>query len=116
MDLDALLHHFFQTDDPSKLTEAEYERSIERLKLGFGVEREAGRKFALWTLMDALEIAPLPAEAFAKEPALKVAAEEYLKAAFRLERFGDDEELRNKHGYGLAATIAATRRVIAAGD
>jgi transketolase len=30
--------------------------------------------------------------------------------------FGDDEELRNKHGYGLAATIAATRRVIAAGD
>jgi transketolase len=30
--------------------------------------------------------------------------------------FGDDEELRNKHGYGLADTIAATRRVIAAGD
>ncbi|MFM9272388.1 transketolase family protein [Pseudarthrobacter sp. NKDBFgelt] len=28
--------------------------------------------------------------------------------------FGDDEELRNKHGYGLEATIAATRRVIAA--
>ncbi len=30
--------------------------------------------------------------------------------------FGGDEELRDKHGYGLAATIAATRRVIAAGD
>ena len=30
--------------------------------------------------------------------------------------FGDDEELRDKHGYGLSATIAATRRVIAAGD
>ena len=29
--------------------------------------------------------------------------------------FGDDEELRDKHGYGLSATIAATRRVIAAG-
>jgi transketolase len=28
--------------------------------------------------------------------------------------FGSDEELRNKHGYGLEATIAATRRVIAA--
>lgn len=27
--------------------------------------------------------------------------------------FGDDEELRNKHGYGLEATIAATRRIIA---
>ncbi len=30
--------------------------------------------------------------------------------------FGGDEELRDKHGYGLAATIAATRRVIAADD
>jgi transketolase len=28
--------------------------------------------------------------------------------------FGEDEELRNKYGYGLAATIAATRRVITA--
>lgn len=28
--------------------------------------------------------------------------------------FGDDEELRDKHGYGLSATIEATRRVIAA--
>lgn len=27
--------------------------------------------------------------------------------------FGDDEQLRDKHGYGLAATIAATRRAIA---
>src|SRR3712207_2669329 len=27
--------------------------------------------------------------------------------------FGDDEELRDKYGYGLAATVAATRRVIA---
>jgi transketolase len=30
--------------------------------------------------------------------------------------FGEDEQLRDKHGYGLAATIAATRRVIAAGS
>ncbi|MBU4466316.1 MAG: transketolase family protein [Actinobacteria bacterium] len=30
--------------------------------------------------------------------------------------FGEDEQLRDKHGYGLEATIAATRRVIAARD
>ncbi|WP_375386399.1 transketolase family protein [uncultured Microbacterium sp.] len=30
--------------------------------------------------------------------------------------FGEDEQLRDKHGYGLSATIAATRRAIAAGD
>jgi hypothetical protein len=92
MDLDALLVHFFGSEDPSALSEAEYGRALERLRIGFGVEREPGRKFALWTLMDALEIAPLPAEAFAKEPALKAAAEEYLKAAFRLERFGDGDD------------------------
>ena len=91
MDLDALIGHFFQTDDPTTLSEADYERGLERLTIAFGVEREPGRKFALWTLMDALGIAPLPAEAFAKEPALKAAAEDYLKAAFRLERFGEDD-------------------------
>lgn len=90
MDLDALILHFFGTEDPAALTEAEYELGLERLKIGFGVEREPGRKFALWTLMDALGIAPLPAEAFAKEPQLKAAAEDYLKAAFRMERYGDD--------------------------
>lgn len=91
MDLDALLVHFFGTEDPAVLTQSEYDRAIERLRIAFGVEREAGRRFALWALMDALEIAPLPAEAFAKEPALKAAAEDYLKAAFRIERFGESD-------------------------
>ena len=89
MELDALIQHFFGTEDPAELTEADYDRVLERLKIAFGIEREPGRKFALWTLMDALGIAPLPAEAFAKEPQLKAAAEDYLKAAFRMERFGD---------------------------
>lgn len=91
MELDTLLRHFFGTDDPSQLNEDEYERAIGQLKIGFGVEREPGRRFALWCLMEALGIAPLPAEAFAKEPKLKAAADEYLSAAFRMERFGDGE-------------------------
>ena len=89
MELDSLLTHFFGCDDPASLTEAEYDRGIERIRIAFGIEREPGRKFALWTLLDALEVAPLPAEAFAKEPQLKAAAEDYLRAAFRMERFGD---------------------------
>ncbi|MFZ5744331.1 MAG: hypothetical protein ACOY7T_07610 [Pseudomonadota bacterium] len=92
MDLDALILHFFGTEDPAELTEADYDRALEKLKIGFGVEREPGRKFALWTLMDALGVAPLPAEAFAKEPLLKAAAEDYLKAAFRLERYGERDD------------------------
>ncbi len=91
MELDTLLRHFFGTDDPSQLNEDEYDRAIGQLKIGFGVEREPGRRFALWCLMEALGIAPLPAEAFAKEPKLKAAADEYLSAAFRMERFGDGE-------------------------
>lgn len=91
MDLEALLLHFFETDDPGTLTEAEFALGIERLRIGFGVEREPSRKFALWTLLEGLGVAPLPAVAFAKEPQLKAAAEDYLKAAFRLERFGDDD-------------------------
>ena len=90
MDLDALLQYFFETDDPATLTEAEFARALEKLRIAFGVEREGGRKFALWALLEAMGEAPLPAEAFAKQPQLKAAAEEYLKAAFRMERSGDD--------------------------
>ena len=91
MELDSLLQHFFGTDDPSTLSDDEYEQAADQLKIGFGVEREPGRRFALWCLLEALGIAPLPADAFAKEPKLKAAADEYLSAAFRMERFGDGE-------------------------
>ena len=91
MELDTLLQHFFGTEDPSQLSEDEYDRAIGQLKIGFGVEREPGRRFALWCLMEALGIAPLPADAFTKEPKLKAAADEYLSAAFRMERFAEDE-------------------------
>jgi hypothetical protein len=91
VELETLLVHFFGTEDPSDLTEPEYDLALERLKIAFGIEREPGRKFALWTLMDALGIAPLPAEAFKKEPQLKAAADDYLRAAFRLERYGEGE-------------------------
>ena len=91
MELDTLLQHFFGTEDPSQLSEDEYDHAIGQLKIGFGVEREPRRRFALWCLMEALGIAPLPADAFAKEPKLKAAADEYLSAAFRMERFAEDE-------------------------
>lgn len=92
MDLEALLHHFFETDDPAALTEAEFALALVRLKIGFGVERDPGRKFALWALLHTFDAAPFPADAFPKDPQLKAAAEDYLKAAFRLERFGDQED------------------------
>lgn len=92
MELDGLLRHFFGSDDPTTLTEGEFALALERLRIGFGVEREPGRRFALWCLLDALDEAPLPADAFAKEPMLKAAAEDYLKAAYRLERDGPGDD------------------------
>ena len=90
MDLDGLLHHYFGTDDPSTLSKSEFAAGLERLRIAFGVEQEPSRKFALWALMDALGAAPLPVEAFEKHPELREAADAYLSAAFRLERFGQE--------------------------
>lgn len=84
MDLDALLHHYFGHEDLEDLTPHLLEEGKHRLTIDFGVEQEPGRKFALWTLMDAFGIAPLPAEAFEDEPALKRAAEDYLSAAWKM--------------------------------
>lgn len=88
MDLEALLTHYFGTDDLDTITEEAFERGRERLTIDFGVEREGGRRFALWSLMEGLGFAPLPADAFGKpeDAMLKRAAEDYLSAAWKLER------------------------------
>lgn len=90
MDIDALLLHYFGTDDPDTMTETALVLGSERLKVDFGLEREPGRRFALWTLMEVFGFAPLPAEAFAKEPELRRAADDYLSAAWKLERDVDE--------------------------
>ena len=89
MDLDALLHHYFGSDDLDTIDAATLDHGKHRLTIDFGTERDGGRKFALWTLMDGLGIAPLPAEAFEKHPELRRAAEDYLSAAWKLEREPD---------------------------
>jgi len=85
MDLEALLEHYFGTGDLDALDPAALQRGQERLAIDFGVEREPGRRFALWVLMDGLGFAPDPADAF-EDPALRRAAENYLSAAWRMQR------------------------------
>lgn len=84
MDLDGLLLHYFGTDDLAAVSPDVLARGREALAVDLGREQEPGRKFALWVLMDALGFAPLPAEAFAKYPELKRAAEDYLTASERM--------------------------------
>ena len=81
-----MLHHYLGTADPDAVPADRLEAARERMAIDFGVEHDPSRKFALWTVMDALGFAPVPAEAFEKQPALRAAAERYLDAAYRIER------------------------------
>lgn len=94
MDLDILLHHYFGTDALEEISETALVLGKERLAIDFGSESEPGRRFALWTVMEALGFAPVPAEAFAEpeEAPLRAAAEAYLTAAWRMERDGEYDD------------------------
>lgn len=85
MDLDALLLHYFGTDDLDALDEGAIEAGRERAAIAFGTEGDPGRRFALWILLHALGSAPDPETAF-KNPADRKAAEDYAWAAARMGR------------------------------
>jgi len=85
MDLDALLDHFFGTDDLDSLDDVTIEAGRQRIEIAFGTERDAGRRFALWILLHALGAAPDPVTGF-KDPKERKAAEDYAWAARRMER------------------------------
>ncbi|USI73775.1 hypothetical protein [Sphingomonas morindae] len=105
MDLDALLRHYFGTDDPDAIDGVRLALGRERLTVDFGREADPGRRFALWTLMEVFGIAPLPAEAFPDHPALRRAADDYLDAADRLaeQDEADDADEAGLHGGGGGA-------------
>jgi len=85
MDLDALLSHYFGGDDLEALDEAQLARGMEALSIDFGVERDPGRRFALWALMHMLGVAPDPEAAF-KGRAEREAAWRLMKISGRAER------------------------------
>jgi hypothetical protein len=85
MDLDTLLLRYFGTADPESLSPEALAAGREAVTIAFAVERDAGRRFALWALLAGTGGAPLPSEAFPDEPALRAAANRYLDAAERLE-------------------------------
>ena len=84
MDLDTMLTHYFGAADLTAVDPARLQEGREALALDFGLEREPGRKFALWVLLETIGAAPLPAEAFPDHPQLKRAAEDYLSTSERL--------------------------------
>lgn len=83
MDLDNLLLRYFGAANLDALDQAALADGAERIRLALGVERDGGRRFALWTLLHALGEAPDPKTVF-KNAAERHAAEDYARAADRL--------------------------------
>lgn len=58
MDLEDMFARYFGTTDLATLEAGTYDAGIDRLRVDFGLERDAGRRFALWSLMHMLGVAP----------------------------------------------------------
>ncbi len=80
MDFDELLHRFFGTADIHTLAPERLLDGVERLRLQFGLERDAGRRLALWCLLYMLGAAPDLDEAF-KDEETREAARDFMDEA-----------------------------------
>lgn len=58
MDFDDQLQRYFATTDLESVSPAMLESGKERLAVDFGLEKDRGRRFAMWTLMHILGNAP----------------------------------------------------------
>jgi hypothetical protein len=58
MDFDQLLINFFGTEEIGDLAPDALAAGIDRLLVQFGLERDGGRRFALWCLAYMLGVAP----------------------------------------------------------
>ncbi|MGD9809854.1 MAG: hypothetical protein AB7U35_00790 [Sphingobium sp.] len=58
MDFDDLLIRYFGQANLATLPEAALTAGVERMQVDFGLEKNSGRRFGLWTLMYMLGCAP----------------------------------------------------------
>lgn len=67
MEFDDQLRRYFGTPDLSAVSEAVLASGIEHMLVDLGLERDRGRRFALWTLLHMLGAAPALDVAFKSE-------------------------------------------------
>jgi hypothetical protein len=84
MDFHDLLHRYFGQTEIDTLSTAAIEGGMERARVDFGLERDPGRRFALWTLMYMLGHAPDLDVAF-NDPAEREAARNFMDLAARMQ-------------------------------
>ena len=68
-----LLQRYFGTPDLATVDPVALPAGIDRMRVDFGLERDSGRRFALWTLLYMLDAAPDLDVAF-EDPAEREAA------------------------------------------
>lgn len=85
--LDDQLRHYFGTDDIAAIPPAALAAGTERLRVDFGLQKDRGRRFAMWALLHMLGAAPDLDVAF-KDEADRDAARTFMELA---EKQADDE-------------------------
>jgi len=85
--LDDQLRHYFGTDDTAAIPPAALAAGIERLRVEFGLQKDRGRRFAMWALLHMLDAAPDLDVAF-KDEADRDAARSFMELA---EQDADDD-------------------------
>jgi len=78
--LDDQLRRYFGTDDVAAIPPAALTAGIDRIRVDFGLEKDRGRRFALWTLLHMLGSAPDLDVAF-KDEADRDAARTFMELA-----------------------------------
>jgi len=82
MDLDDLLVRYFGCVDPADISPHALGPGLERMRVDLGLEKDRGRRFALWALMYMLGRAPDLDVAF-KDEADRNAARDFMNLADR---------------------------------
>ncbi|GAM06154.1 hypothetical protein [Novosphingobium sp. MBES04] len=77
MDFNDQLRRYFGTDDPATISPGALESGLEKMKVDLGMEKDPGRRFALWALMHMFGQAPDLDVAF-KDEAEREAARNFL--------------------------------------
>jgi len=78
--LDDQLRHYFGTDDIAAIPPAALAAGTERLRVEFGMQKDRGRRFAMWALLHMLGAAPELDVAF-KDEADRDAARTFMELA-----------------------------------
>lgn len=87
MNFDDLLQRYFGTPDLGAIAPAALEAGVERMRVDLGLEKDRGRRFALWAFMHMLGAAPDLDVAFEDE-ADREAARNFMDLADRAEPEG----------------------------